>query len=147
MANPDITPGLTIADPFAPTANNLHAIVDDAVMSNCVATALASGLGFFNYTAPASPADGDNHIDNTGLIQWHDGSAFSTDRTNPLTVLMTNGSGTNFTAGDVVIAEPGSTDTFTFSDSPTIDPRVVGVLTENVADAATTEVVISFTMR
>ena len=132
-----INPGTDFSDQQVSLKDHLNNLLDDATLTNLTATALISGIHFFNNSRPGSPAEGDNNVDSTtGLLETHDGSAWSFDRTDPMTWTLTNGFGATMTAGDVVVAKAGSDDTFTQFGVSTDASMVIGVLSENTADSA-----------
>ena len=106
-----INPGVSITTNLALSPANLNNIVDQARLSGLTASPLISGLHFFNKARPGSPVDGDNNVDSTtGKIEFHDGSDWSFDRAEPLTVSLTNQHTETMTAGDVVVSDTANDD-------------------------------------
>lgn len=129
------TTGYSFTNSEAVTPGKIHAMVDSAYLVNLVTRDLASGSGLINIATPASPATGDVRVAASGLLEMYYGGAWNAPPGDPLAITLTNKSGSNLVAGDVVVTDPANAGSFTIA-SVNPAPNVIGVLAESINNNA-----------
>lgn len=124
------------------TAQKLNDLVDLAMAHTMRAADLVSGLRMIGNAAQGSPTTGDTFLDSDGHLRLFYGGVFNQLEFTPFVVTLTNGSGGNLTAGDVVVGDTAADFSITFSASPNNNSRVTGVLKNNVAAGGAAEVIV-----
>ena len=138
----NVAAGYTFADRETVLAENLHGLVEDAVLTNVGPSDLYTGLDYARTTTAGSPSAGDNVINGAdGEILFYKGSAYASQLAHPYTITMTNADGAELTRGMAVVV--AGTNSVKRSSSSVTDYTFFGIVHDaTIANTAAGQIAV-----